>query len=85
MGDKSTKNNKAKTNWLFRNIIKVVIILAAVAVLTIVMKMPEKKREAPATEAPPVNVVVMTVTAEPQFADTFDLPSTPSRNVVGGA
>ena len=82
MGEQSTKTGKTNNNWLRRNAIKAVIILAAIAVLTVIMKMPAKKREAPATEAPPVNVVVMTVTAEPQLADTFDLPAVVEPNRI---
>jgi len=82
MGDKSTKISKTNNNWLRRNVIKAIIILAAVAILTVIMKMPAKKREAPATEAPPVNVAVMTVTAEPQLADTFDLPAVVEPNRI---
>jgi len=75
MGNKSTKISKTNNGWLRRNIIKVVIILVAIAILTTIMKMPAKKQEAQVTEAPPVNVTVMTVKAEPQLADTFDLPA----------
>jgi len=82
MGDKSTKKSKKNNNWLRRNIIKTVIILVAIAILTVIMKMPAKKRQAPATEAPPVNVTVMTVTAEPQLADTFDLPAVVEPNRI---
>jgi membrane fusion protein (multidrug efflux system) len=82
MGNKSTKISKTNNKWLRRNAIKAVIILAAIAILTAIMKMPAKKREAPATEAPPVNVKVMTVTAEPQLADTFDLPAVVEPNRI---
>jgi len=82
MGNKSTKISKTNNNWLRRNVIKAAIILAAIAILTAIMKMPKKKREAPATEAPPVNVTVMTVTAEPQLADTFDLPAVVEPNRI---
>ncbi len=82
MGDQSTKISKTNNNWLRRNAIKAVIVLAAIAILVAIMKMPEKKREAPATEAPPVNVTVMTVMAEPQLADTFDLPAVVEPNRI---
>lgn len=82
MGNKSSKISKTNNNWLRRNAIKAVIILAAIAILTAIMKMPAKKREAPATEAPPVNVTIMTVTAEPQLADTFDLPAVVEPNRI---
>ncbi len=82
MGNKSTKISKTNNNWLRRNAVKAIIILVAIAVLTAIMKMPKKKREAPATEAPPVNVTVMTVTAVPQLADTFDLPAVVEPNRI---
>ena len=82
MGDQPTKKSKTNNNWLRRNAVKAVIILAAIGILTAIMKMPAKKREAPATEAPPVNVKVTTVTAEPQLADTFDLPAVVEPNRI---
>ena len=82
MGNKSTKISKTNNNWLRRNAVKAIIILVAIAILTAIMKMPAKKREAPTTEAPPVNVTVITVTAEPQLADTFDLPAVVEPNRI---
>ena len=55
--------------------VKAALILAAVAILAGIAKMPSQSREAPATEAPPVNVTVQTVVAEPELADTFELPA----------
>jgi membrane fusion protein (multidrug efflux system) len=82
MGDQSTKVKKTKNSRLRRNVIKAIIVLAAIAILTAIMKMPAKKREAPATEAPPVNVTVMTVKAEPQLADSFKLPAVVEPNRI---
>src|SRR4030042_1660747 len=82
MGNKSTKISKTNNNWLRLNAVKAIIILAAIAGLTVIMKMPVKKREAPATEAPPGNVKCMTVTAEPELADTFDLPAVVEPNRI---
>jgi len=82
MGDKSTKKNRTNNNRLRRYIIKAVIILAAVAILTVITKMPAKKQVVSVTEAPPVNVKVMNVTAEPQLADTFDLPAVVEPNRI---
>jgi membrane fusion protein (multidrug efflux system) len=70
-----TRTGKISQGWLRRNATKAVIILAAIAILTVITKMPSRKRDAPPTEAPPVNVTVMAVIAEPQLADTFDLPA----------
>jgi len=89
MSVQSPKTRVAKTrqSWLRRNAVKAVIILAAIAVLAVIARLPERKRNAPATEAPPVNVTTMPVVAEPQFADTFDLPAVvePDRIVMVSA
>lgn len=83
MSNQSPKiSKKKKSNWLRRNAVKVVIILAAIAILTAIVKMPAKKKDAPPTEAPPVNVTIMTVTVEPQLADTFDLPAVVEPNRI---
>jgi len=84
MSMKSPKTGTDKTNrgWLRRNAIKAVIILASIAMVAAVMKMPTRKRDAPATEAPPVNVTVETIVAEPQLADTFELPAVVEPNRV---
>ncbi len=70
-----TRTGKISQGWLRRNAPKAVIVIAALAILTAITKMPTQKRGAPPAEAPPVNVSVMTVIAEPQLADTFDLPA----------
>jgi len=77
MSNQSPENRTGKRSkgWLRRNAIKAVIVLAAIAILTGITKIPTQKRDAPPTEAPPVNVSVITVIAEPQLADTFDLPA----------
>lgn len=67
--------NTIRRSWLRRNIPKAVIILAAIAVLVVIVKIPKQKQDNAITEAPPINVTVMTVTALPQLADTFDLPA----------
>jgi membrane fusion protein (multidrug efflux system) len=58
------------------------MILAAVAILAGIAKMPAQKRDIPAAEAPPVNVTVETVVAEPELADTFELPAVVEPNRV---
>jgi membrane fusion protein (multidrug efflux system) len=84
MGKRPTEKGAAKTkqNWLRRNVVKMIIILAAISVIVVVTKMPGRKREVPPTEAPPVNVTVMTVAAEPQLPDTFNLPAVVEPNRV---
>jgi membrane fusion protein (multidrug efflux system) len=82
MGNQSPKISKKNSSWLRRNAVKAVIVLAAIAILIGIVKMPAKKKDAPPTEAPPVNVTVMTVTAEPQLADTFDLPAVVEPNRI---
>jgi membrane fusion protein (multidrug efflux system) len=77
MSNQSPEINKSKKtgNWLRRNVTKVIVILAAIVLLFVISKIPSGKQETSATEAPAVNVTVMTVVAEPQIADTFDLPA----------
>jgi membrane fusion protein (multidrug efflux system) len=70
-----TGKNKIGQRWLRRNIPKAVIILIAVAVLAVISKLPQRERGAPPIEVPPVNVTVMSVIAQPQLADTFNLPA----------
>jgi len=84
MSEQTPKTKMVKTgqSWLRRNATKVVIILALIAILTGIALMPKRKRDAPPTEAPLVNVTVMTVTAEPQLADTSDLPAVVEPNQV---
>lgn len=92
MSDKSAKTRidmaeqgvprAAPRGWLRRNAAKAVIILAAIAILTAIAMMPPRKRDAPPSEAPPVNVRVMTVTAQEQLADTFDLPAVVEPNQI---
>ena len=77
-----TRTGKISQRWLRRNAPKVVIILVAIAILTVITKMPSRKRDAPPTEAPPVNVTVITVIAEPQLVDTFDLPAVVEPNRI---
>jgi membrane fusion protein (multidrug efflux system) len=77
---KATAGKRA--GWLRRNIIKAIIVLAVIGALAGVSKIPKKDRQVEATEAPPVNVSVMTVTAEPELADTFTLPAVIEPNRV---
>lgn len=84
MSDKSPKTmkNKASGGWFRRNIPKVVIILAAIGVILAVKQLPQQQRQAPPTEAPPVNVTVTPVVAEPELPDTFDLPAIVEPNKI---
>jgi membrane fusion protein (multidrug efflux system) len=47
-----------------------------------ITKIPNRNRVAPPTEAAPVNVKVITVVAEPEFADTFELPAVVESNRI---
>ena len=83
----SGKSHKIRTGkggrgWLGRNLIKAVIVAVVIALLVVIAKMPERKRDAPAAPAPPVNVTVMTVVAESELADTFELPAVVEPNRV---
>ncbi len=83
MSDSSprTKTGRKSRTWL-RTVITLVILLGAIAVLAAITQIPAPKREAVVTEAPPVNVSVMTVTAEPVLPDTFDLPAAVEPNRI---
>ncbi|UCC99636.1 MAG: biotin/lipoyl-binding protein, partial [Phycisphaerales bacterium] len=74
--------NKAGGKRLLGYAVKAAMILAAVAILAGIAKMPAQKRDIPAAEAPPVNVTVETVVAEPELADTFELPAVVEPNRV---
>jgi len=77
-----TKTGRNTAAWLKRNTLKAVIAAVAIAGVLLVGRLPKRDREAPAAPAPPVNVTVMTVTAEEQFADTFELPAVVEPNRV---
>lgn len=63
-------------------VVKLAVVGAAIGVLAAVSKIPRRKRDSAAAEAPPVNVSVMTVTAEAQLADTIELPGVVEPNRV---
>jgi membrane fusion protein (multidrug efflux system) len=65
---------KAACGSVLSKVVKAVIILGVLAALVAIAKMPGRKREVPPSEPPPVNVTVMTVTAEPELPETFDIP-----------
>ena len=77
-----TKKDEKSKGWFRRNAPKAVIIIVAIAVLTFITKLPKRERYAEPTEAVPVNVKVMTVVAEPEFAETFDLPAVVEPNRI---
>jgi membrane fusion protein (multidrug efflux system) len=62
-------------NKISRGRMKVIVIVILLAILIVIVLIPKRNRDAPPAEAPPVNVTVMTVTAESEVADTFDLPA----------
>jgi membrane fusion protein, multidrug efflux system len=78
------QTNQKHRGWFRRNIVKIVIIIAAIIAVNIVAKIPKKEKEAAVLETPAVNVKVMEVIPKSQFADTFKLPAVvePNRIVV---
>ncbi len=72
----------ATRGWFRRNIVKVLILLAAVGVLAGISAVPPRNREAPPGEPDPVNVKVMEVVATPELADAFTLPGVIEPNRV---
>ena len=89
MNNRTPLNGKYKMTqgWFRRKIIKVVIVLIAIALLAVVMKIPKRERTAPPSEVALVNVTVMPVIAQPQLSDSFDLPAAiePNRIVTVSA
>ena len=89
MSNRTLETGKSKIGrgWLRRNILKAVIILIAIAALTVITMLPRRERSAPPTDVAPVNVTVMPVIAQPQLADTFNLPAViePNRIVIVSA
>jgi len=84
MGEVSPKSAgvEREKGRLFRFAIKAVIVLIAIVLLAGVIFMPAEKDETAATEAPPVNVTVETVTVEAELTDAFDLPAVVEPNRV---
>ncbi len=69
-------------NWFVRNIIKLVIVFAAIAGITFIGKIPKKENTTEASVAPPVNIKVMNIVPKPEFADTFGLPAVVEPNRI---
>ena len=84
MGRQSDKTEvgSAKRTRFRRIKVKAAIVLAALVVLTVISMVPSRNRDAPPGEEPPVNVTTMTVTVEPQLADTFYLPAVVEPNEI---
>ena len=84
MGKESSQTGTGKTGGrrLLGYAIKAILILGAVAIVAGIAKMPSQKHEAAAVEAPPVNVSVQSVVAEPELAYTFELPAVVEPNRV---
>jgi membrane fusion protein (multidrug efflux system) len=77
-----TRSGKATRGWLRRNVVRGLVILAALTFLTVIGKLPRRNRDTAATDAPPVNVKTMTVVARDRLADTFELPAVVEPNVI---
>ncbi len=77
-----TKETKKKRGWFRRNVLKIILILVAIGVLSIISKLPKKEKDTSVSEPAPVNVTVMDVVSENEFADTFDLPAVVEPNRI---
>ena len=84
MSEQSPKTKLLKTasGWFRRNTARKVIILTSLAILAVIVIIPKRNRDVPSAESPLVNVTVMTVTAEPEIVDTFDLPAVVEPNLI---
>ncbi len=65
-----------------RFIVKLAVAVVAIATLFLLAQMPSPKRDVPAAQAPPVNVTILPVTAQPQLPDSFDLPAVIEPNQI---
>lgn len=63
-------------------LVKLAVLAAAAVAVFLLAQIPSQKPSVPPTEAPPVNVAVLPVTAEPQFPDTFVLPAVVEPNKI---
>lgn len=77
-----TEASGSRGRWWVRAAVKLIVALAAIGVLVAIGAMPTPNHETPASEAPPVNVVVMDVVAEKLVPDTFVLPAVVEPNRV---
>ena len=77
-----TKKSKKTSGWLRRNIPKVILVLAAIAGLSIISKIPKRAEDTSVSEPAPVNVTVMEVVPEAQFTDTLELPAVVEPNRI---
>lgn len=77
-----TKESKKTSGWLRRNVPKIILILIAIAVLSVISKIPKRDEDKATSKPAPVNVKVMDVTAVPEFADTFKLPAVIEPNKI---
>jgi membrane fusion protein (multidrug efflux system) len=62
--------------------VKLAIAAVAIIALFVLAYVPSPKQEVAPSEAPPVNVTVLPVTAEPRLPDTFDLPAVIEPNQI---
>jgi membrane fusion protein, multidrug efflux system len=84
MGDipSDPKTPAKRGAWWRRNLVKAIIVLAALAILVSLMKMPPRQQETSASAAPLVDVIIAVVTAEPNLVDAFELPGVVEPNRI---
>jgi membrane fusion protein (multidrug efflux system) len=84
MSNQSPETGKIRISreWLRRNAVKAIIIFAAIVVLTIISKLPNRKQDTTPPAETPVNVTVINVITEAQLADAFDLPAVVEPNRI---
>lgn len=62
--------------------VELVLGVVAIVAVALISKMPKKEQEVEVSEAPPVNVSVITVEARPELPDTFELPAVVEPNEI---
>lgn len=84
MGEQSDSKRTSKrfSRRLLRVFVELTIAVGAIAAVALVSKIPKKEQQVEVTEAPPVNVSVITVEARPEFPDTFELPAVVEPNEI---
>ncbi|UCD51338.1 MAG: efflux RND transporter periplasmic adaptor subunit [Phycisphaerales bacterium] len=79
---RQTESSLAGLPWYWRTAIKVVIVVVAVLILAAIGMIEPPDRTVEPNEAPPVNVKVVEVVSERDFADSFVLPAVIEPNQV---
>ena len=76
------KVKKKTGNWFLRNVVKLLIVFAALGAITMIGKIPKTDNSSEVSDAPPVNVKILNVVPIAEFEDTFKLPAVVEPNRI---